>query len=466
MTKITNYRSLFILLKQLLDIMLPSVTLYISTMAYGIDWDEHYAILGVLGGFIFTVSNQFYGSYDNWRSRTVLDSIKMVCKAWGTTLTILVFLVFMLKHSQNYSRVVFVLWLLLTLIVVLFFRYMSRQMLRYAFKMGLSTKKVAIAGGGEMGSYLIKLFRNNPCFGFQIAGVYDDDPLFLSKSVEGIPVCGNLEQAVEDAKSGVFEELYLCLPLGAEKNMIAILDRLSQTTTIVKYVPNLFAFDLLHAKLIDLKGLPVISLYDSPMSCPLFRALKRVEDIMIALLILLLIWPVMVMIAIGIKLTSPGPVFYRQKRIGWNGKPFDIFKFRSMPVDLENKRVIWGHACQKTTTKFGQFIRSTSLDELPQFLNVLAGDMSIVGPRPERDIFIDKISQDVPRYMQRHLVKAGITGWAQINGFRGDTCLNKRVEHDLYYINHWSFWFDIQIILKTVFRGWKVNGDVRLVKQI
>ncbi len=195
-----------------------------------------------------------------------------------------------------------------------------------------------------------------------------------------------------------------------------------------------------------------------------FSATNSVEDLVISSLILCVIWPVMFMIAIGVKFGSPGPVFYRQTRIGWNGKPFSILKFRSMSVDLEKDGVVWGGASQKTVTKFGQFIRSRSLDELPQFLNVLAGDMSIVGPRPERDIFINKISQEVPRYMQRHMVKAGITGWAQINGFRGDTCLKKRVECDLYYITHWSLWFDIKIIFKTAFNFLKADTAIPSVK--
>jgi putative colanic acid biosysnthesis UDP-glucose lipid carrier transferase len=464
MTNIAHYRSLYILVKRLFDILLPYGALYISSVTYGVSWNEHYALLGILGGFVFTAANQFYGSYDNWRGRSMFDTVKMLCKAWGATLSMLIIFVFLLKYSYDFSRVIFVLWALLTLLTMLFFRYMSRQTLRFLFKRGFAVKKIAIAGGGNVGRYLIKLFRNSPCFGYIITGLYDNDPALLSKSVDGVTVCGNLEQASADAQRGIFEELYLCMPLGEEKNIVAILNQLSQTTVIVKYVPDLFAFDLLYAKLIEMNGLPVISLYDSPMSSPLLRVLKRVEDLVITSFIMLVIWPVMLMIAIGVKLSSPGPVFYRQTRIGWNGKPFSILKFRSMPLDLEKNSVVWGNASQKTVTKFGQFIRSTSLDELPQLLNVLAGDMSIVGPRPERDIFIANISAEVPHYMQRHMVKAGITGWAQINGFRGDTSLKKRVECDLFYITHWSLLFDIKIIFRTAFSGWKVDTPVPSVE--
>ncbi|NCP38810.1 MAG: exopolysaccharide biosynthesis polyprenyl glycosylphosphotransferase, partial [Shewanella vesiculosa] len=198
---------------------------------------------------------------------------------------------------------------------------------------------------------------------------------------------------------------------------------------------------------------PVISVYDTPLNSSTARMLKRFEDVTLSTLILTLISPIMIALAIGVKLTSPGPVFYRQVRVGWNGKNFNMLKFRSMPVNIEKDGVQWGSAKTKTNTKFGQFIRATSLDELPQFLNVLLGDMSIVGPRPERDIFVEQFRKQIPRYMQKHMVKAGITGWAQINGWRGDTDLSKRVEFDLHYINNWSLWLDIKIVVLTIFKG-------------
>jgi putative colanic acid biosynthesis UDP-glucose lipid carrier transferase len=305
------------------------------------------------------------------------------------------------------------------------------------------------------------MFKETACLGYAITGIYDNDPLMKGQSIEGVRVIGDFGQACSDARDGLFDELYLCLPLGDEKHIVEMLNALAQTTIVVKYVPDLFAFDLLHAKWIDMKGLPVVSVYDTPMSSLSARIVKRSEDVLISMLILFFIWPVMLIIAIGVKISSPGPVLYKQTRIGWNGKPFTILKFRSMPVDHEKNGVEWGNAEMKTQTKFGKFIRHTSLDELPQFINVLLGDMSIVGPRPERDIFIEQISQQVPRYMQRHMVKTGITGWAQIHGWRGDTCLHNRVEHDLHYISNWSLWFDLKIILLTAIRGWTDKNAFR-----
>lgn len=211
----------------------------------------------------------------------------------------------------------------------------------------------------------------------------------------------------------------------------------------------------MRTKWVELNGVPIISIYDTPLNSVTARFIKRTEDIVLSSFILLLIWPLMLFISVIIKITSPGPVFYTQTRVGWNGNTFEIIKFRSMPVNIEEDGIIWGNAKNKTINMFGQFIRSHSLDELPQFINVLKGEMSIVGPRPERDVFVEKFRKDIPGYMQKHMVKGGITGWAQINGWRGETSLNKRIEYDLHYINNWSFRLDIKIIIMSLFFLWK-----------
>lgn len=184
------------------------------------------------------------------------------------------------------------------------------------------------------------------------------------------------------------------------------------------------------------------------------RYIKAIEDRVLSCLILILISPILFLLTIGVKLSSPGPIFYRQKRLSWNGQEFEMLKFRSMPVDAESHTgAVWAKKEDNRATKFGSFLRKTSLDELPQFINVLKGDMSIVGPRPERPEFVEKFKHDIPNYMQKHLVKAGITGWAQIHGWRGNTDLKKRIECDLYYIENWSLWLDLKIIFTTIFKG-------------
>ncbi len=200
-------------------------------------------------------------------------------------------------------------------------------------------------------------------------------------------------------------------------------------------------------------GFPVLNITESPMF-GLNRVIKFLEDKIIAGIILVLISPLLLIISLGVKLSSPGPVFYRQERVSWNSKPFMMMKFLSMPIDSESKTgAVWTKSGEDRATIFGAFLRRTSLDELPQFLDVLKGNMSIVGPQLESPVFVDQFKEEVPRYMKKHIMKAGITGWAQVNGWRGNTDLHKRIEYDLYYIDNWSLWFDIKIIFLMLFKG-------------
>ncbi len=249
------------------------------------------------------------------------------------------------------------------------------------------------------------------------------------------------------------DEVWLALPLHAEKRVKEILHELRHDMVTTRFVLDIFGMDLLNHSLTSLAGFPVLNIRSTPM-VGMSRVIKAIEDRLLAGCILLLISPLLIMIALAVKWSSKGPVFYRQKRVGWNGKEFEMLKFRSMPVNVESTSgPVWASQHENRATRVGAFLRKTSLDELPQFINVLRGDMSIVGPRPERQYFVEQFKEDVPRYMQKHLVKAGITGWAQVNGWRGNTSLEKRIEYDLYYIENWSLGFDLKIIFLTIFRG-------------
>jgi putative colanic acid biosynthesis UDP-glucose lipid carrier transferase len=232
-----------------------------------------------------------------------------------------------------------------------------------------------------------------------------------------------------------------------------ILDELKHSTVGVRYLVDVFAFKLAHKRITDVAGIPMLDIELSPMEGT-SRYLKAIEDRGLALLLLVLFGPLMLLAAIGIKLSSPGPVFFRQERVSWNNRPFMMLKFRSMPVDAEaGTGPKWAAPGEHRATRLGALLRKTSLDELPQLINVLKGEMSIVGPRPERPCFVDSFKDRIPNYMKKHMMKAGITGWAQVNGWRGDTDLSKRIEHDLFYIDNWSVWFDLRIAFLTVFRG-------------
>lgn len=447
--------SLLVWLHRLLDILTPMLVLYLSVRFYPPDTDtlQPYINLGLLGGLLFLVFTQGAGLYSNWRGRSLISGFRKILTAWAITWLVMIVLVFLLKMSESFSRIILVAWALSTPILLLLYRMVIRFSLRSANGRGWYQKRVAFVGMGTLGQRLASSMMTSSLLGYEIYGYWDDDADTETTNHMGIPYLGTTEDLLRsNAHLEDIDEIFLTLPLRAESTLKALLDKLSFTTIKVNFAPDLFTFDLLHSRLSDISGIPIFSIYDSPLNNTTARLIKRVEDIGLSVLILALISPLFVVLPILIRLSSPGPVFYKQKRMGWNGQIFHILKFRSMTVSADQEKLQWGRAEDKQQTAIGNFMRKHSLDELPQFLNVLRGDMSIVGPRPERDIFIEEFKRTVPRYMQKHMVKAGITGWAQINGWRGDTSIHKRIEYDLYYIDNWSVWLDIKIILATITR--------------
>ncbi len=318
---------------------------------------------------------------------------------------------------------------------------------------GLNERRVVIMGAGDLGIKLAETVQQALWTGFRIAGFMDDHAANKHADIHGIPVLQTPEDMGVYMKTHAIDEVWLALPLRAEARMKEILHDLRHHTISTRFVLDIFGLDLLNHSLTELAGFPVLNICSSPMM-GVNRLVKAVEDRIVAAAILLLISPLLLVLAIAVKCSSPGPIFYRQKRVGWNGVEFEMLKFRSMPVNAEaSTGPVWATSEDKRATWLGSFLRRTSLDELPQFINVLKGEMSIVGPRPERKVFVDEFKEKIPRYMQKHLVKAGITGWAQVNGWRGNTSLEKRIEYDLYYIEHWSLAFDLKIIFLTIFKG-------------
>lgn len=436
----------FVWSHRILDFIIPPLSLYLLNLSTHISWHIDYALLGTLGGVILVVSSQLIGVYNSWRARPLIHSLKLVFRAWLISWASLIVLIFLFEHSQIFSRLNLTLWAVVVPLTLATYRFSIRKLLSKYSGRNKHIKKVAILGSGTAGDHLQEVFKKNSWLGYKVIGTYDD---------ESENAIGTIEDAIQDAMDHKFNEIFICLPIEHEYQIKAILDRLTNTSVIVKYVPDLFTFDLMHANWIDIQGIPIISVYDTPLNSMTSKLIKRIEDISISTLIIILTLPLMIFVAIGIKLTSPGPIFYRQTRIGWNGQPFSIIKFRSMPINADTKHATWGKEEIKANTKFGLFIRRRHFDELPQFFNVLKGEMSIVGPRPERDIFVDKFRNEIPRYMQKHMVKAGITGWAQINDLKGDTSLEKRIEYDLHYIKSWSPMLDLKIILITLFKWFK-----------
>lgn len=334
---------------------------------------------------------------------------------------------------------------------ILAMRYALRNFLQKLRSRGFNLRHIVIIGSGDVGRHVLRTIKDTPDTGFNILAYFSDDSSGedLGEAIQHDAVSKSLSYL----EVTPVDQIWLAMPLHETKKIEYIINDLKNVTADIRLVPDIFSFRLINHSISSIAGMPVINLSVTPME-GINLWIKAIEDKVIATVILLLISPLFLLLALAVKLTSPGPAFYHQKRLSWNGKEFTMYKFRTMPVDAERQSgAVWATRGEARSTPIGGIMRRTSLDELPQFWNVLKGDMSIVGPRPERPVFVAQFRNEIPSYMQKHMVKAGITGWAQINGWRGDTDLKKRIEHDLYYIDNWSLWFDLRIIFMTIFRG-------------
>jgi Undecaprenyl-phosphate glucose phosphotransferase len=335
--------------------------------------------------------------------------------------------------------------------------YLSRKLVREALERrwvaGVGLRRILIAGAGELGRMVADKVLEHRELGYQIIGFVDDRAGGDHLGYRGLPLLGRLEEAAEIVRRERVDHLYVALPLEEHMKLLDLVESTSREGVDVKVVPDLLQFIALRARLEDLDGVPVINLNDVPLQ-GVNAVLKRALDIAISAAALSAMSIPMLIIAWMIKRDTPGPVFYRQDRMGLDGKQFTVYKFRTMPLDAEaDTGPIWADQDDPRATPVGHWLRRRDLDEWPQFWNVLKGDMSIVGPRPERPFFVEQFKHRIPQYMLRHKVKAGITGWAQVNGWRGNTSLEKRIEYDLYYIENWSVSLDLKIMWLTVLRG-------------
>ena len=432
-----------------MDILIPPTILFLCSQIYGVDWNIFEQNAAILSGLLLPVMNQLNGLYHGWRGRSLFEGSRILLQSWLMVWTFLIIVAFLLKVREQYSRVVLTGWFFFTPVIFIGYRFVIRLILAKLYAAGIYIKKVAIYGSGDEFQQLRKTFNSNPWLGYRLVSIYDDPPVENTNSELKVYA----KTLIEDAKSGVFQTLYIALPVSREPEIKYLLNRLSDTTVAVKYIPDFFSYGLLHSSMTTISGLPVINVYDTPLNDPGKAAIKRLEDIILSVLILLLISPVLLIIAICIRLDSPGPVLFKQRRHGLNGEVFDVYKFRTMTTQDNGSVIKQASKDDRRLTRCGAFLRRTSLDELPQFINVIQGRMSIVGPRPHAVAHNEEYRKLGPRYRQRHLVKPGINGWAQVNGWRGETDtlekMQKRVEFDLFYVNHWSLWTDIKIIITT-----------------
>ena len=344
------------------------------------------------------------------------------------------------------------------------FAYLSRKFIREALERrwaaGVGLRRILIAGAGELARIVADRILEHRELGYQIIGFVDDKALGDHLGYRGLPLLGPLSDAAEIIARERVDHLYVALPLEEHMKLLDLVESTSREGVDVKVVPDVLQFIALRARLEDLDGVPVINLNDVPLQ-GVSAFFKRCLDVLISAAALLGMVIPGAIIAWIIKRNTPGPVFYAQERMGLDGKAFRVYKFRTMPIDAESETgPVWADENDGRATPFGAWLRRHDLDEWPQFWNVLVGDMSIVGPRPERPFFVAQFKHRIPQYMLRHKVKSGITGWAQVNGWRGNTSLEKRIEYDLYYIENWSVALDLKIMWLTILRALALHRNI------
>lgn len=397
----------------------------------------------------------FYKLYHRKRSLSHLDELASLFGAVsvGTTIATAV-ISFAFKSDFDYPRLMIVYAWALTFVLIGMSRIFYARVLWWLQARGFGETKVIVVGAGETGRMIANAIEKSPGLGYRLVGIVDDRPINpVSRGADGgdfsAPWLGPTTQLGALIEQYQVGEVFVGMPEASHQKILNIISNAQRDQVGIKVFPDLFQIIASPVGIGDLNGLPMVTVRDVALRG--WRlTLKRIIDVIIAGIVLIFMSPIMLLTAVLIKLDSPGPVFYSQVRMGLDAKPFKMLKFRSMRVDAEADGPGWTVKGDPRKTRLGAILRKFHIDELPQFINVLLGDMSVVGPRPERPVFVEQFRRLVPRYMERHQEKAGITGWAQVNGLRGDTSIVERTKYDLYYIENWSLAFDFKIILRTI----------------
>ena len=432
-------------------------TLWLSAYWIGWRWEDGYLLVGLAAIGLFTTTAGQWTLYRSWRVTRVGEELRQLVWCWLAAMLILTAGLYMLDTHLVLPRRLVVLWAALGLVVMVLLRVVVRNLLYMLRRRGANFRVAAIAGANETGARIAASIEASPWMGLRLAGYYDDRTIETPGRTSGLPLAGGLNDLAREVAAGRIDMVYIALPLRAELRTTGLVEKLRDSTATVMYVPDFSGFGLLHSRWEVLAGMPMISLIDTPHLGTAAVA-KRLFDLVIGSVILLLIAIPMLVIAVCIRLDSPGPVLFRQKRYGLDGREFEIYKFRSMRV-VEDGRNQFTQATRNDprVTPLGAFLRRTSLDELPQFINVLQGRMSIIGPRPHPVALNETQRRLIDGYMLRHKVLPGITGWAQVNGCRGETDtpekMVNRIRYDLDYIDRWSLWLDLRILGMTILKG-------------
>lgn len=433
------------------------VALYISTAYYDVQINHDYLLPVMACIALFTLFAEYNGIYQGWRGEPMFDEAWRILLSWLMAFALVALGILFFAHEFNYSQESIQLFLPLVPALIILTHTIKRLALSLLRQQGLNTRTYAILGANPLGKRLETALSQLPWLGYKLVGYYDDRNEEPNRRLDlKDQHIGDFNTLLQNAREGKIDHIYITLPLRAETRISDMVGKLADSTASINIVPDFFTFNLIQSKWTNVQGIPVVSLFDTPFS-EFDGFIKRLEDLLLCTVILPIISIPMLLIAIGIKLTSRGPVLFKQKRYGINGEEINVWKFRSMTVCENGNDVKQATKNDVRITPFGNFLRKTSLDELPQFINVLQGCMSVVGPRPHAVAHNELYRKKIQGYMLRHKVKPGITGLAQINGCRGETDtidkMEARIHHDLEYIKKWSLWLDLKIVFLTTFKG-------------
>ncbi|WP_339201010.1 undecaprenyl-phosphate glucose phosphotransferase [Paenibacillus sp. FSL P2-0322] len=412
-------------------------------------WSLIYGLIAVVLGMLFSL-------YSPKRKKRFADDVFRVTQIHIVGLFVLLSVMFFVKQI-DISRSYLAIYMIGNVLLILFYRFFLKQVLKALRQKGYNKQFMLILGAGTLGQRFYHNLGQYPDLGYEVVGFLDDKRHWSEEEEAHFrPILGGLDQLEATLSRLMIDEVILALPLDAHDKYPKIINMCEKAGVRTLIIPDFFDYLPARPYFDNFAGMPMINVRDIPLDVAGNRLFKRLFDILFSLFAILLTSPIMLGVAIGVMITSRGPIIFKQERVGLNRRTFRIYKFRSMKVlPPGTEDTGWTTANDPRRTRFGTFIRKTSLDELPQFFNVLLGDMSVVGPRPERPYYVDQFREEIPKYMVKHHVRPGITGWAQSNGLRGDTSIEERIKHDIFYIENWSLLFDIKIIFRTIRNGFK-----------
>lgn len=410
-------------------------------------WGFIYSVLVIVLGF-------FMHFYTPKRKKTFAAEAWKLIQIHTISFLLLLSLLYAAKEI-NISREFLAIFMTLNIFGTLIYRLWVKHALRNLRKRGFNKQYILIIGAGSLGRRFYKNLMQNPELGYEALGFLDDSLTEHGPAHRDYkPILGKVSELEGLLDGALIDEVVIALPLSAYDKFGQLINTCEKAGVRTMIIPDFFDYLPARPHFDNFAGIPLINVRDIPLDNLNNRILKRTFDIIFSILAIVVTFPVMLVVALGIKLTSKGPVIFKQERVGLNRKHFYMYKFRSMKLsDQETANTEWTVENDPRRTRFGTFLRRTSLDELPQFFNVLFGHMSVVGPRPERPFFVEQFKEEIPKYMVKHHIRPGVTGWAQSNGLRGDTSISDRISYDIYYIENWSFFFDLRIITQTLWKG-------------